>query len=47
MEYGAIHRLGGTSDMVPRLAAITARPFLGLSSEDEKEVIEICSKFLI
>jgi phage virion morphogenesis protein len=47
MEYGAIHQFGGTSDMPPRLAAIPARPFLGLSDNDEKEVIEILSEFLI
>ena len=47
MEYGAIHQFGGTSDMIPRLAAIPARPFLGLSDNDEKEVIEILSEFLI
>nr|WP_308700766.1 phage virion morphogenesis protein [Pseudoalteromonas haloplanktis] len=46
MEYGAIHQFGGNSDMIPRLAAIPARPFLGLSQDDEKEVIEILSDFL-
>ncbi|KZY52001.1 virion morphogenesis protein, partial [Pseudoalteromonas shioyasakiensis] len=30
MEYAAIHQFGGESSMVPRLAAIPARPFLGL-----------------
>ncbi|TMO98716.1 phage virion morphogenesis protein [Pseudoalteromonas sp. S3260] len=47
IEYGAIHQFGGTSDMIPRLAAIPARPFLGLSADDETEVIEILSEFLI
>ncbi|KZY44234.1 virion morphogenesis protein [Pseudoalteromonas shioyasakiensis] len=47
MEYAAIHQFGGESSMVPRLAAIPARPFLGLSSDDEQEVIEILSDFLI
>ncbi|MFK3859296.1 phage virion morphogenesis protein [Pseudoalteromonas rhizosphaerae] len=47
MEYGAIHQFGGTSDMIPRLAAIPARPFLGLSTDDEKEVIEIMSAFVL
>ena len=46
MEYGAIHQFGGTSDMISRLAAIPARPFLGLSQDDEKEVIEILSDFI-
>ncbi|KPV98609.1 phage virion morphogenesis protein [Pseudoalteromonas sp. P1-11] len=32
--------------MIPRLASIPARPFLGLSGEDEKEVIEILCDFL-
>lgn len=47
MEYGATHQFGGTSDMNPRLSAIPARPFLGLSQDDEKEVIEILSDFLV
>ena len=47
MEYGAIHQFGGTSGMIPRLAAIPARPFLGLSDEDEKEVIEIMWIFVM
>lgn len=47
MEYAAIHQFGGESSMIPRLAAIPARPFLGLSSDDEQEVIEILSDFLI
>jgi phage virion morphogenesis protein len=47
MEYGAIHQFGGTSDMVPRLAAIPARPFLGLSDDDEKEVILVLGKFIL
>ncbi|WP_257325611.1 phage virion morphogenesis protein [Pseudoalteromonas rhizosphaerae] len=47
MEYAAMHQFGGTSDMIPRLAAIPARPFLGLSADDEIEVIEILSEFLI
>jgi phage gpG-like protein len=33
--------------MIPRLAAIPARPFLGLSTDDEKEVIEIMSAFVL
>tara|TARA_B100002049_G_C16074172_1_gene374181 strand:+ start:294 stop:749 length:456 start_codon:yes stop_codon:yes gene_type:complete len=45
--YAAIQHYGGTSDMIPRLAAIPARPILGLSSDDEKEVIEILGEFLI
>lgn len=47
MEYGAMHQFGGTSDMIPRLAAIPARPFLGLSQDDEKEVIEILYEFIL
>ncbi|WP_304635532.1 phage virion morphogenesis protein [Pseudoalteromonas sp.] len=46
LEYAAIHQFGGISDMSPRLAAIPARPFLGLSTEDEQEVIEILGGFL-
>lgn len=46
-EYAAIQHFGGSADMSPRLAAIPARPFLGLSKEDENEVIEILREFLI
>ena len=45
--YAAIQHYGGASDMPPRLAAIPARPLIGLSDDDEKEVIEILSEFLI
>jgi len=45
--YAAIQHYGGASDMPPSLAAIPARPLIGLSDDDEKEVIEILSEFLI
>jgi len=46
LEYAAIHQFGAANDMIPRLAAIPARPFLGLSRDDEKEVIKIFSELL-
>lgn len=45
--YAAIHQFGGSENMIPRLAAIPARPFLGLSNDDEQEVIAILKEFLI
>lgn len=40
-KYAAIHQLGGTEDMAPGPAAIPARPFLGISGEDEREIMAI------
>lgn len=37
----AIHQLGGTDDMAPGPAGIPARPYLGVSREDEGEIGEI------
>lgn len=37
-EYAAIHQLGGTEDMPPGPAAVPARPFLGISRDDEQEI---------
>ena len=37
----AIQQLGGTEDMAPGPAAIPARPFLGVSPDDENEIGEI------
>lgn len=47
MEYAAIQHFGGSSNMIPRLAAMPARPLLGLSQDDEKEVIAILASFLV
>ncbi len=40
-KYAAIHQLGGTPDMAPGPAAIPARPFLGISEADEREISAI------
>jgi phage virion morphogenesis protein len=45
-KYAAIHQLGGTEDMAPGPAAVPARPFLGLSGADEREVAEILLEHL-
>jgi phage virion morphogenesis protein len=37
----ALMQLGGTSEMAPGPAAVPARPFLGLSSADEREATDI------
>jgi phage virion morphogenesis protein len=44
--YAAIHQLGGTPDMAPGPAAIPARPFLGLSQDDEQAVADLMEDFL-
>ncbi|WP_028294284.1 phage virion morphogenesis protein [Oceanobacter kriegii] len=44
--YAAIHQLGGTPDMAPGPAAIPARPFLGLSQDDEQDVADLMEDFL-
>lgn len=42
MEYAAMQQFGGTQEQFPHLwGDIPARPFLGLSAEDEREVGEI------
>lgn len=45
-EYAAIHQYGGTSDMPAGAAAIPARPYLGLSAEDEAEIDEATEDWL-
>jgi phage virion morphogenesis protein len=45
-EYAAIHRFGGTEEMPAGAAAIPARPYLGLSQEDEAEIREATDDWL-
>jgi phage virion morphogenesis protein len=40
-KYAAIHQFGGTEGMPPGPAAIPARPFLGISEADEREISAI------
>lgn len=42
----AIQQLGGEDDMAPGPAAVPARPFLGLSRDDEREIGEIMLGYL-
>ena len=44
--YAAIHQFGGTSDMAAGPAAIPARPFLGLSTDDRDDLVELMNDFL-
>lgn len=47
MEYAAMQQFGGTKAEFPHLwGDIPARPFLGLSDDDEKEVLEIINDYL-
>ncbi|MEX2155111.1 MAG: phage virion morphogenesis protein [Gemmatimonadaceae bacterium] len=44
--YAAIHQLGGTEDMAPGPAGIPARPYLGVSRDDEREIGAILGDYL-
>lgn len=45
-EYAAIHQFGGTEGMAAGPAAIPARPYLGLSTIDESEILEATEDWL-
>lgn len=45
-EYAAIHQFGGMPGMAPGPAAIPARPYLGISAEDEAEIQEAAEDWL-
>lgn len=36
--YAALHQMGGTDDMPPGPAAVPARPYIGISQDDEDEI---------
>jgi phage virion morphogenesis protein len=38
LVYAALHQAGGTDDMAPGPAAVPARPFLGLSTDNVQEI---------
>ncbi len=38
LVYAALHQLGGTADMAPGPAAVPARPWLGISADDERDL---------
>lgn len=43
--YAAIHQFGGTNDMPAGPAGIPARPYLGVSTDDEQQIIQIISDY--
>ncbi|MEE2025037.1 phage virion morphogenesis protein [Alkalimonas mucilaginosa] len=45
--YAAIHHFGGTPEMAPGPAAIPAREQIGLSREDETDILDIVADYLI
>lgn len=45
--YARIHQLGGTDDMPAGPAGIPARPYLGVSREDEQSMLGILGEYLI
>lgn len=44
--YAAIHQFGGTDDMPAGPASIPARPYLGVSREDEQSMLGILGEYL-
>jgi phage virion morphogenesis protein len=47
MVYAAIHQLGGTPDMPPGLAAIPARPYMGLDGVARQEILQTIQNALM
>lgn len=45
-EYAAIHQDGGTSDMPAGPAAVPARPYMGLSADDQIEIDDATAHWL-
>lgn len=46
-EYGAIHHFGGSPDMRPANAAIPARPWLGVTEDDQSEILSKLNDWLM
>lgn len=47
-KYAAMQQFGGTKDEFPHLwGDIPARPFLGISSEDGDNILDIISRYLL
>lgn len=46
LPYAAIHQFGGKPGMAPGPAAIPARPYLGLSTENESDVRVVVNDWL-
>ncbi len=47
MVYAAMQQFGGTRSQFPNLwGDIPARPFLGISAEDETALLDICAEWL-
>ncbi|MCG9754998.1 phage virion morphogenesis protein [Shewanella insulae] len=45
--YAVIHQFGGTDDMPAAPAAVPARPYMGLSAEDEQSILLIINDYLM
>ena len=45
-RYGAIHQFGGKAGMKGGAAAVPARPWPGLSAQDERDLAEILDEHL-
>jgi len=46
LVYAAIHQFGGAADMAPGPAAIPARPYLGLSEDNQSEIESVVAHWL-
>lgn len=42
--YAAIHQWGGTAEMAPGPAGVPARPYMGLDSTGEQEILDAINK---
>ncbi|MDK2598653.1 phage virion morphogenesis protein [Pseudoalteromonas obscura] len=45
--YAAIHNFGGKPGMAPGPAAMPQRQYLGVSAEEEQQIIEVLASFII
>jgi len=45
-KYGALHQFGGLPSMAAGPAAVPARPWLGLSADDERDLTDIVQEYL-
>lgn len=46
LVYAALHQFGGTDDMAPGPAAVPARPVLGVSDENAREIEEAMADWI-
>ena len=47
LVYAAIHQFGGSDNMPPGPAGIPPRPYIGISDENELEILEIIEEYMM